>query len=889
MKAYKKDIIRSIRKGRKRFLSIMIITILGVVMLTGLRAACVDLRQSADHFYDSQKLYDLSVMSSLGLTEDDVQAIRMVSGVDSAEGAYTQNAYTMSDHKKQSVEIRTLSKQGMNEPYVMEGTLPVASNEIAVTRKYLNESGKSIGDTLSIEEINQGNTQVNAQENNQINSQETETSKKLVTDTYTITAVVTDACDVNSAEGVVSFRSTSSSDYTFFVPEEAVQSDIYTAVYIRVSDAAQLQCYTKEYEDTVAQVKQRIETEVKETREEARTQQLRDEVKKQLELSMQAAAQGQMEQNYNMVAQNSNAMVQESEVMEQDPEVMAQDIDVMAQDAVAPAQWYVQDRSSLSGYANVKSDASSIEAIGTVFPIVFFIVAILISLTTITRLVEEERGLIGTYKALGFTDREIRRKYMVYAAGASTIGGIIGDLGGFILLPEIVFTIFSTMYDLPSYALSFDLIYGIGGALLFIVGITGATIIACEAELRNEPAALMRPKSPRAGQKVFLEKISWLWGKMTFLNKVTARNLFRYKKRLFMTIIGIMGCTALVLCGFAIKDSVTELMPAQYDHIYDYDLMAVASATDNDKLVSYVEDDSQVEEWVNVSVSSVKVKTDAGDENLQIIVVPDDVSLDGYINLDRVGGGTVDTNEMKDGVVTTRNVAQVLDFGEGDTIMIQNSDLTEAQVKVSAIVENYLGNMVYMTQSVYETMFSDYQQNAILANLSDACSDQPAYADELGSKEGVISTVSTANLKNEFSSAFAMINMVVTIIISMAAGLAFVVLFTLSTTNISERIRELSTIKVLGFYDHEVHLYVNKETLILTGIGVILGLPCGSVLGHALTNALRMPSIHFAVTIHPSSYVIAAVISFGFAIVVDMITNRLLDRIDPVEALKSIE
>ena len=240
------------------------------------------------------------------------------------------------------------------------------------------------------------------------------------------------------------------------------------------------------------------------------------------------------------------------------------------------------------GYANVKSDAASIEAIGTVFPIVFFVVAILISLTTITRMVEEDRGLIGTYKALGFTDREIRRKYLVYACAASVSGGILGNMCGFVLLPEIIFRIFDTMYLFPDYLLRFAPLLGCGGAALFVAGIVIATACACKAELVHMPAVLMRPKAPRAGSRVLLECITPVWKRLSFLNKVTARNLFRYKKRLFMTVAGIMGCMALLLFGFAVRDSVTDLLPRQYENVYRYDVMAAGAASDNDKILSYV-------------------------------------------------------------------------------------------------------------------------------------------------------------------------------------------------------------------------------------------------------------------------------------------------------------
>ena len=580
---------------------------------------------------------------------------------------------------------------------------------------------------------------------------------------------------------------------------------------------------------------------------------------------------------------------QEAEFYDKKKEAEAEIADARREiDDIDMAQWYVQDRSSLSGYSNIQSDSSSIEALGTAFPVVFLIVAVLIGLTTITRMVEEERGLIGTYKALGFSSREIRRKYIVYAVLACLLGGVIGDLCGFILLPKIIFIIFDTMYLLPEYFLRFHLIYGLGGLLLFLIGIAGAAVFACRVELRQMPAVLMRPKAPHAGSKVFLERIPFLWKRFSFLNKVTARNLFRYKKRLVMTVSGIMGCTALVICGFTIKDTVSDLLPKQYEQIYQYDLMAVAAADDNEKLLSYLKTDGNVEAYINVLTDSVKVKNQQGkEEKLQLIAVPEGETLDSYIRLETLTGEKL--NLLDGEIYITQNASRVLEFDSLDTVSIQNSKLEQADVQVTKIVQNYLGNTVYMTQNTYEELFEEYKPNGVLAHFSETCRDQTAYTENLSRLDGIVSAVSTEEMKTDFSAAFYLVNMVVYVILILAAGLAFVVLFTLSTTNISERIRELATIKVLGFYDKEVHSYVNKETLILTAIGILLGLPLGHVLGNVLANVLNMPAIQFVASIHPVSYVISAVVSFCFALIVDLVTNRILDRIDMVEALKSIE
>lgn len=1208
-RAYNKDIWRAIRKGKKRFFSIALITTLGVGMFTGLKAACEDLRYSADRFLDEQNLYDICVVSTLGLTDADVEALGGIEGVKAAEGGYSETVHIRIGETEQSVSVKTLSKSGMNMPYVTEGRLPEEPQEIAVTGKFIEESGCGIGDTLVLEEeleSDDGDVAADGGEDADeesgedadldvdVDFEEEETPNFRYTE-YVITGIVTDPMDINNSKGAVAFRSSSTEEHTLFVLPEAVDSDIYTQVYLTVEGGSELFCYSDVYESRVAEVVDAIESQIKEQREQARydeitgeaygkladaeqeagdvfadakqefddarealadgweeladgeqeladaKQEARDgfadareeladgyaqladgiaqldaaeselgtgeqelyaardelaqketEVYAQIEAartklaesqSQTAAAreeaEGQVrtiagmlgelwpEAEWNayvqaaqnaylpvagaqaagedvtaaeaavpgMVAEQQNtflaALAQAVDTAKQgidgqaamldptEPEydirlaeleavkqqldalpaqmpqlalglgrlqatelVLAESLDaLLGQEETATQQfeeaekqladgraeiaynetklaegeaeleekerdtakqladaeaeladgrqelldgeqelndgeaeyqekkeeveakladareeiedidmtrWYVQDRSSLSGYANVKSDAASIEAIGTVFPIVFFIVAILIGLTTITRMVEEDRGLIGTYKALGFTDREIRRKYLLYALAASLFGSILGDVCGFVVLPGIIFVIFDTMYLLPEYLLQFDIFYGMGGALLFVTGIAAAAVIACKAELLQTPAVLMRPKAPRSGSRVFLEYITPIWSRLSFLNKVTARNLFRYKKRLFMTVSGIMGCMALLLFGFAVKDSVTDLLPRQYGQVYQYDLMVVSSAKDNEKLLSYVEGDRNVSEFLNVQISSVKLINASGDEeSVQLIVVPDEGTLDSYIHLEDLDGN--DISLLNDEVFVTRNAANVLGFEAGDMVEIQDIDLKRQETQVSALVKNYLGNNIYMTQAAYEKLFGAYEPNGVLVKLSDSCTDQIAYADEMEKKDSVLSVVSTEELREEFTTAFALINMVVYIVIVMAACLAFVVLFTLSTTNISERCRELATIKVLGFFDREVHLYVNKETLILTAIGIVLGIPLGYAFAQTLTYVLNIPSIYLAVSLYGRSYLIASGLSFGFALIVDVITNRSLDHIDPVEALKSVE
>lgn len=1187
-------------------MAILVIVALGVTVLTGIYATCQDMYRSADRFYDEQHLFDIRVLSTLGLTQEDVDALQAVDGIAAVDGGYIETVYTQVNDVRQTADMTVLSAQGMNQPYVLEGTLPAKAGEIAVTQAYIDASGKGVGDTIVIEEKLEENEEegpAKAEDTKTANAEGEETDTDVEWDTevdieqeeaptfprtgYTITAVVLDPMDISSND--TAFRSTVSSDYTFFITPEDVDTDVFTAVYITLAGTQEMNCYSAEYEETVQEAVRHIETQIMEQREQARyqaviaealdkltdaeatmnekfeeadakfadawadiedakkeiidgeaelTQEEKDALQKladarqriedgkrqladaqaeitagkaqldageaqlnaeaeKLQQAKQAAAEGRQNAQAGFAAAEQvfadeqakldaargqvtpgieqlkqlfgadwpeaewNTLVgaataASTQLIAADPGVAPDPADVaaatsaeqtaladaiaalndpaltaMTQDCINAAvalgiveggqqvldgqraayeqqkqatlqqldagdaaiaageaqieekraeiaalraeledgqaqvdagwaalmagetqlneeeakalkelakawreladgkqelaegqeelegnereyarqraeaeqkiadayaeiedidmtQWYVQDRSALSSYASMKSDMGSIEAVGNAFPVVFLVVAILISLTTMTRMVEEDRSLIGTYKALGFSRRDIYRKYLLYALLACLFGGILGDLLGFIVLPLFLSTILEVMYTLPYFLLRFDVLYGVGGVALFAVSIVGATALTCRKELAQMPAALMRPKAPKVGSRVLLERIPAIWNRLGFLNKVTMRNLFRYKKRLFMTVAGIMGCTALVLAGLAIKDSVTDLMPKQYEQIYQYDLMVVTDSEDNDELLALLERDGITEESLNLQIETVKAINAAGEgESVQLMVVPTGGQIEEYISLPNLQGAQATLDDQ--GILLTQNAAELLGLEPGDAVQLQNLQLDQYEVKVSDLVENYLGNTVFITQELYESTFGEYKPNGVLALLSDAAPDQAAYAKQLMGEDIVLSAVSTQALRADFSDNFALINSVVYVLILLAAGLAFVVLFTLSNTNISERERELATIKVLGFFNREVHSYINKETLILTVMGVLIGLPVGRWISGLLTEALKMPSLYFAVSVHPVSYVIAGVLSFSFALVVNLMTNRTLNRIDMVEALKSVE
>lgn len=1222
LRASVKDIFRTIKKEKKRFFSIMFITILGVTMMTGLQAGCEDLRFSADKFYDQQKLFDISIMSTLGLTEEDVKVIGEIPGVVRAEGTYTEVVHTKRGNINKTAEIKIVREGGLNIPYLTEGKLPEKADEIVVTSSYLTDTGKKIGDLLTIKEIFE-NKEAEAEEKNEIvetsddeedifdkefeieEEEEQEEPNFPVTE-FKITGVIIDVMDINNADGSAAFRATPNADYTFFVTPEAIKADAYSAVYLSLTDSEKLLCYGTEYNQKIESFVNKIEEDIMEQREQARYKEITGEAyekieekekemedafleaeeklaeaeieiddgwakladgkreleekekevyqeiedgkkeladayeqlnegwlalndaekqlnleeakledgketlaKKEEEVRLQLAEgetqliarREENEKNHNemtkavtgikksleaaggswnetldeawkayikatkiiiyerlsplMAAGESDPVKLEQETSQAVQEALQKDpaygkliqnlsvelgsnlvlmgmiqsgqlpgiadingmielataragvaatsmileeafqgfeeqkqyalsqleaaweqlregermleegrnelsrgrdevienykkyeegvaelveneekakkefqdarqeleegrLDLVegettlqenreeyldkkseAEEKIAKARqevakidmtkWYVQDRTSLSGYSNVDSDTLAIESLAGVFAVVFFIVAILISLTTVTRMVEEERGLIGTYKALGFRNDEIGKKYLTYTMMASGIGSVLGCVGGFVVLPEILFVFFKVMYLFPEYSLHFNKASGAISGSLFIAGIVGAALMACYSELKHLPAYLMRPKAPKAGTRVFLEWITPLWKRLSFLNKVTARNLFRYKKRMFMTLFGIAGCTALLVLGLAIKDSVSELMPLQYENVYRYDLLSVTSAEENEKLLSYMDESKEITSYINLQIESVKIKNKNDDtEKVQLMIFENPSDFKDFLCL--TDSNNEDISQLEEGIYLTENAATMLSLKTGDMAALQRLDLTQKEAKVNRLVKNYLGNSIYMSKETYEELFGTYYEpNGILANLSEECEDHIAYSDNLAKEDWILSSISTKELEDGFSAAFTLINLVVYVVLILAAGLAFVVLFTLASINISERERELATIKVLGFFDKEVHSYVNKETLILTSMGILIGLPVGATISSMLTEVLKMPSIYFEVTIYTQSYLISSAIALIFALIVQFLTNKSLNVIDPVEALKSVE
>lgn len=1162
--AYVKDTTRSWLRGWKRFLSIAVISLLGVSVLTGIYAGCRDMFLAADRFYDGQGLHDIQILSTYGLTDDDIVALRRIDGVDTIQPERTQSATTDVAGTDKSVTMTEIGVEGLDLPYLQEGRMPTKAGEVAVTEKYLIDSGHSIGDTITITPADtatsfgvdlsdsgdsDGNaTQAGTETNESGDSderQETatadanksgdsdangepvddETSSQFPTELI-ITAQVLDPKDLTNPTGYVTsaLRSPTTADYVFFAPSSGVTGNVYTAISLTVEGADEQDTFSDDYDRIVDEVIDRIEHTVQDDRQQARrqsivneaqrqlddaktdayaqlddaqrqiddqratldenrqtladnrsqleaaqteiadgetqiasarsqiaagrlqitqgrqqineartqlnagkqqladgraqldaarqeldnaeqmlqlAQQVRDmlnsvptvdettwtqiaallaqlgidvdpdmppgdgiqTVKDQLDATIsdiqtqydegsrqykannatltqkeQEAAAGEAELNAqaSTLEANATALEQQATQLETQAVTLAAnkqqvedglnqvedgeaqlaageqqlndaqtELDEQRAEAdeefakqqqaiedIAAARWYVQDRSSIGGYSSLDSDVSSIETLGYAFPVVFLLVAVLMSLTSMTRMVEEERGLIGTYTGLGYGSLTIASRYLLFAALACLIGGGIGLLVGFLGIPAFLLTVLENMYVIPGIVLEYDWLYGSLGIALFVVAVLTATGAACLGELRQTPAQLMRPKAPKAGSRVLLERIKPVWRRLSFLNKVTVRNIFRFKSRLIMTVGGVAGCTALIVCGFAINDSVDTLGPKQYEDLYRYDLLVAANDDNADAMADLLTGDADVTDTMRVRLESGEIATDEGSATIQLMVIPDGGGDDlaGMVDLQDVEHGRRELTLEDDAVIVSKSAANALGVKSGDTVSLTDGNMRHGEVTVTAVNRSVIGSDVYIGESAYRQAFDDdapMTWNAVYAHYEGSGDEQVEYAEELQDDPVVLTAISCEDMRRSFR--FELMAAVVALIIGLAGGLALVVLFTLANTNVSERVREMATLKVLGFTDREVHTYVNKEMMILTGVGIVAGLPLGRFIGGLLTAALNMPSIYFEVEVHWWSYLIAAVITLVFALLVQLITNPVLDRIDPVSSLKSVE
>ncbi len=558
---------------------------------------------------------------------------------------------------------------------------------------------------------------------------------------------------------------------------------------------------------------------------------------------------------------------------------------------IESCEWYLFSRSYNPGYTGYGQDADRMANLASVFPVIFFLVAALVCLTTMTRMVEEQRVQIGSLKAMGYSGLAISRKYLLYGLLPSLTGGVFGLVIGYILFPKMIFTAYQIMYQMPNIELR---AYGGISAYSLLAAVactTLATLWACLATLRETPASLMRPRTPKAGKRVFLEYIKPLWRKMSFTHKVTARNLFRYQKRFWMTVIGIGGCTALIIAGFGMRSSLLFTMSRQYDDLFHYSAQVTLSSNVLPEERQVVEDflagDSRVVNDVPCTASSATVITSSYSTTAYVEVM--EANEIGKV-IDLLDYKTGEPITMEDtGVYIDQKLSELLKVSVGDTFFLDGD--ARGDVTVAGIYEHYTGHFIYMTPSYYEqTLHADSEPNAYLMNFtSDDTDTCNAIFEKLLSMNGVVTTSRMRDTQDTYMHSMERVDFVVVIIILAAAALAMVVLFNLSNINITERQRELATIKLLGFYDKEVSAYVYRENIVLTVFGILMGCFMGHWLHIYLVRSTEIDLMMFGRQTAPSAYVYAAILTMLFSVLVNVLAHFKMKKIDMVESLKSAE
>lgn len=781
MKKLLKETIVCMVKTSKRFISILVIVLLGVGFFAGIRAVAPDMKNTLDNYYEKTNMYDIFITSNYGIREEVEKKLEEKYNV---ETGYSFDAITT---KKEDYATKIISynkEDKINTPKLIKGKMPEKVDEVVVDNDFRSEI--KIGDKITID-------------SNLINNK-----------TVTVTGYVESPLYISTERDSTNLLS-GTIDYYLYMNETNIISPVKTTAYINL--AAEESRFSKKYEDTVKKAKKDIRKTLKEEK-------------------------------------------------------------------VTGEEWYVLDIDSNAGFYQYEQDTERIDNVAKVFPLVFFIVAVLICLTTMTRMVEEERSQIGTLKSLGYKDSAIMFKYILYATLATIIGSIIGVVIGYRLLPELCFEMYKNMYRLGDIKLSYYASLTFQGMIIALLCTLGATIYTCRKTLKESPANLLRPVAPAAGKRVLLERIPIIWNHLSFSHKVTVRNVFRYKKRFLMTIIGIAGCTGLILAGFGLKDCIVKMVPHQYEEIFSYQAKIALNEEKTNETINKIKENKKIKDILEVQEEAVTIDNKDTNQSVTLVIPKEDP--DGFIKLqDRK------TNEhynLNNGIIITEKLANLLEVEENDVLKFTGTDKYEK--KIAHITENYLFHYIYLPKSEYQ----EDEYNTVLVKTKNMTEkEEKEFASKLKEIPGVSSITFTSSTRHIFDDTMDNFAYVSLILIVSAGALAFVVLYNLSSVNISERRRELATIKVLGFYDKEVYQYINRENTILTLIGILLGLGIGNILTMYIIKTCEIDMLMFDPTIALASYIYAILITAAFAILVNVILYFSLKKIDMIESLKSVE
>ncbi|HBP37203.1 MAG TPA: hypothetical protein DD640_00355 [Clostridiales bacterium] len=832
-----RDIFRTIWKTKSRFLSIMAIIALGVGFYAGINATEPDMLLSADSHYQKQNLSDFRILSPLGFTEEQISLVSQTEDVATVQTGYskdlflttaTDNTYTVQLFSWNAADSQ--NPDALNLPMIAEGRLPENPGEIVIENSINTPDEIAIGSVVTLALPEDQNL-----------------DDYLAATTYTVVGLINSPRYISFELGQTNIGD-GSIDFYACIGHTDFRLSRVTDLYVRTHSSQTLAAYSAEYEAHLAVLTPKLE------------------------------------------ALGREAMAAEIALLRATLEGNAE-----SQLLKIPDHWYVLDRDSNPGYSGYGDDADRIGEVAKVFPLFFFLVAALVCLTTMTRMVEEERNQIGTMKALGYSTATIAAKYLIYALLASLSGALAGLAIGFRLFPGLIMNAYGIMYDIPVSLMPMHLDLAALSISLALITTISAALTASLHELRAGPAVLMQPRAPKPGKRILLEYIRPLWKWLSFSRKVTARNIFRYKKRLLMTVIGIAGCTALLVTGLGLRDSIGAIIGKQFDEIFLYDAQVVldldTDAKDRDAS-QILGNRPDVQSYLEISSATVSASAaDSGRTFEAALLTPSDPeAFTAYFDLhERLSGRKLALAD--DGAIITEKLAKLLNLDTGDVLAITDSDNRAWVVPIAGIAENYLAHYIYLSPEYFAIITNRTPEyNSVVFNVAEAAEmDQASFKEDLLSFSGVRGVMFTVSLADEFNDTLQSLDYVVMILVLSAGALAFIVLFNLTNINITERIREIATIKVLGFRDREVSVYVFRENFILTAIGTAAGLLLGFFLHRFVIGTMEIDLMMFGQDVSVLSYLLAIALTVAFAGLVSLFMHHRLRKVSMVESLKSSE
>ena len=812
-----KHIFMKIKDNYKRFLSLICMAFLGVGFYAGIQSSSPDMLKTLDNFYDENNVYDISIISNVGLTEDDLLKLSKIKNVELAINIQEKDTYLEIEENNYVVKLIEYNSQ-MNNVYIKEGRLPKNNNEVSVDNALLENNNLKLGDSITID------------------------GKK-----YSIVGNVISPLYF-SAERPNSNLGSGKVDYYIYVYNSSLDLEAYSNIYITVKGAKKYLTNSDSYKKLINNVKKDIDL-IKDKQQDIRYDELYSDI---IETS----------ETYGI-------SIDESKFIK--------------------PKWYIYDRLDNTSYKELINASDNLKKIGNIFPIIFFAISVLVSLISMMRMIEEDRVENGTLKSLGYNSFHITLKYVIYSLLATTIGSSVGAIFCSYMIPSVIWNIYKKIFFIPKFIYLLKSDYNALGLWICILCICGTSVIVCIKNLREVPANLMRPKAPKSGKKILLERINFIWKKLKFSDKITIRNIFRYKSRVITTILGIAGCTALILAGFGLKDSIKDVTDFQFNNIIKYDKMLMTNDSINQiDIEKELLNDDKVENFTNVNTQNIKVLFN--EEQEVTMITPDDFnSISKSISLIDLKTNNVINNISDNSCIISEKTAKLLDIDVGDKISLLDNDNNKYDIKVSYIIKNYINQYLYINKNTYNNLFKDYKINSILISLKDEDKNSKEFDKKYISNGYALTIVDNDDIKSSMNDMLGSIDSIVAILIIAAASLAFVVLYNLSNINISERKREIATLKVLGFYPSEVDKYINRETVLLTILGIGIGLLFGSYLSHFIISTCEPDYIMFDRHVYTLSYFYSLFITVIFTIIVTIVTHFNLKKINMVTSLKNVE